>query len=131
MTSIDYLSAQDILLIHSRIVEQTGGSDGVRDPHTVATLEGLPQQEAYGKELYSSVYTKAAVYMRNIITAHPFIDGNKRTGVAAAENFLVRNGYKINAPQGEIERFVLSVIAERLPLEAIAEWLEKNSKKVS
>ncbi len=129
MRAIDYLGSEDLLLVHSIIIDETGGSHGVRDRHALATLEGLPRQSAFGKELYPTVFTKAAVYVRGIISVHPFVDGNKRTAMAAADVFLQRNGFRITVSKGGVEAFALSVISEKLDLESIASWLKKNSKR--
>lgn len=128
---MQYLSAEDILLAHSIIIDETGGSHGLRDRHALLTLEDLPKQQAFGKELYPTVFVKAAVYVRNIIFAHPFVDGNKRTAMTVADVFLQLNGYRISVPKGGVERFALSVIEKKLTLEDIAVWLRENSKRLS
>ena len=124
-----YLSAEDILQIHSVVVDETGGSHGVRDNNITLSLEGASAQNVFGKELYPTLFLKTAVYIRNILMNHPFIDGNKRTGMACAAVFLEDNGYIISVKDGEIEEFALRVIKEKLDLETIALWLEENSKK--
>jgi death-on-curing protein len=124
-----YLSKEQIMLIHSLVVDETGGAHGVRDLHLIASLENLPQQTFGGKELYPSVFIKAAVYLRNIIMNHPFIDGNKRTGMSVAAVFLENNGYKLKITDGEIEKFALRVISDKLDLEPIANWLKANLEK--
>jgi death-on-curing protein len=129
MPAVDYLSAEDILLIHSVLIDETGGSHGVRDRHAIMTLEELPRQVVFGKELYPTLFVKAALYVRNIISAHPFVDGNKRTAMAAADVFLQKNGFRISVRKGGVETFALSVIAEKKDLEKIAVWLEKNTKR--
>ena len=125
-----YLSSEDIMLIHSVAIDETGGSHGVRDRHALLLLEDLPKQRAFGKELYQSVFVKAAVYARSIIFSHPFIDGNKRTAMIAADVFLQLNGYSIAVLEGEVEHFAVSIIMKRLKLGAIAEWFKKNTKKL-
>jgi len=125
-----YLSPEDMLRIHSGIIDETGGSHGVRDSHAIATLEDLPRQEMFGKETYPTVFLKGALYIRNIVFSHPFIDGNKRTAMAAADVFLQLNGYEISVKVGGVEAFALSVITEHLDLEEIAAWLKKNTKKI-
>ena len=107
---MDYLVKEDILLIDSIIIDETGGSHGVRDYHAILTLEDLPRQTVFVKELYPTVFLKAALYVRNIIMGHPFVDGNKRTGMTAASVFLENNGYKITAQKGEIEKFALKIV---------------------
>ena len=130
MAKVLYLSADDIVRIHERVVEETGGSHGIRDYHTIATLEDLPKQSAFGSELYPTLFVKAALYVRNIITAHPFVDGNKRTAMTSADVFLQLNGFRIAIKKGGVETFALSVISERKDLKLIADWLKKYSKKI-
>ena len=124
-----YLTGKEILLIHSIIIDETGGSHGVRDHHAVLALEQLPRQKFGGQELYKTIFVKAAVYARNIIMGHPFVDGNKRTGMTAASVFLENNGYQVIAEKGEVEKFALKIVKERLNLEEIAKWFKAHSKK--
>ena len=60
---------------------------------------------------------------------HPFVDGNKRTGISAALVFLEENKYKLDISRGMIEEFALEIVHQRLDIPQIAKWLEKNSKK--
>ena len=124
-----YLSAEDILGIHSAMINETGGSHGVRDTATLALLEDLPRQAVFGQELYPTVFLKAAVYVHSLIFSHPFIDGNKRTAMATADVFLQLNGCHITTPQGGVEKFALAVIEKRMTLEEIATWLKQSTKE--
>lgn len=124
-----YLTKEQLVLIHSLIVNETGGSHGIRDPRPILSLEHSPRQIVFGRELYPTPFLKAAVYAREIITAHPFVDGNKRTAMAAATVFLEHNGYQFTAHKGEITKFALKIIGKKLDLEAIAAWLERHAKK--
>lgn len=125
-----YLTKEQILLIHSMIIDDTGGIHGVRDYHAILGLEDLSRQKTFEKKLYSTIFLKAAVYTRNIITAHPFVDGNKRTAMVAASVFLENNGYKIIAKKGEIKKLALEIINKKLSLETIANWFKKHSRKI-
>jgi len=127
---VEYLTSKQILLIHSVIIDETGGSHGVREHHIILSLEELPRQKAFGKELYKGMFTKSAVYARNIIMNHPFIDGNKRTGMSAAVVFMENNDYEFIARKGEIEKFALKIISDKLELEEIAGWFKVNSRKL-
>lgn len=109
------------------IIDETGGSHGVRDYDAILSLESLPRQSVFGKELYPTLFAKAAVYARNIISGHPFVDGNKRTAMTAASVFLEDNGYKLAAEKGTVEKFALRLIKEKLNIEAIASWFKKNT----
>lgn len=112
------------------IIDETGGSHGVRDYNAILSLENLPKQQAFGRELYPTIFLKAAVYVRNIISSHPFVDGNKRTGMTAASVFLEENGLKVMAKEGEIEKFALKIVSKKLELEAITRWLQKHSQGI-
>jgi len=125
-----YLTQKEILLIHSIVIDETGGSHGLRDRHAISILGNLPRQRFGGHELYKTIFEKAAVYARNIIMGHPFVDGNKRTGMTAALVFLENNGYQITLKEGEIKKFALKIIKDRLEIKAIARWLKANSRKI-
>ncbi|MEK7115204.1 MAG: type II toxin-antitoxin system death-on-curing family toxin [Patescibacteria group bacterium] len=122
---MNYLTKEQILLIHSLIIDETDGMHGVRDRHIILSLENSPKQSFGGKETYPTPFQKAALYARNIILNHPFIDGNKRTGMTTAIIFLENNDFQISIPQGEIEKFALKIVSEKLDIEDIAAWLEK------
>lgn len=124
-----YLSAEDILLIHSVLIDETGGAHGLRDQHAVLSLEKSPQQKTYDKELYPTIFHKAALYARDIILNHPFVDGNKRTGITSAFVFLENNGYVAVLKKGEAERFALRIVNKKLTLDQIAAWLKKHSRR--
>lgn len=125
---MEYLSKEQILLIHSMIIDETGGLHGVRDFHAVLSLEQSVKQSVFGKELFPTVFEKAAVYARDIIMNHMFLDGNKRTGMTVASVFLEVNNFVFKAKDGEIEKFALKVVSERLTISNIATWLEIHSK---
>lgn len=124
-----YLSAKEILLVHALAISETGGGNGVRDPHAIFTLQDLPRQSAFSKELYPGVYKKAALYARNIILSHPFVDGNKRTAMTSAIVFMEDNGYHFVAKEGQVEKFALKIVNKHLEINAIAKWFKENSMK--
>ena len=125
-----YLSEDEILLIHSRVVDETGGLQGVRDRHAIASVVGQPQQVVFGKELYATLFLKAAVYARNIIAHHPFLDGNKRTGITVAAVFLEESGYRIEAREGEFYSLALHIAEDKWEYEKIAVWFETRAVKL-
>jgi death-on-curing protein len=124
---VKYLTEDQILFLHSAILQETGGTEGVRDENILLSALGQPKQIVFGKELYPSDFLKAASYMRILITHHPFIDGNKRTGMMTGFNFLVRNGYRITASDDEVFEFAIRIAEEKLEPEEIAGWLETHS----
>lgn len=125
---IRYLTAKDILELHFSVIRDYGGSHGVRDEGRVRSVIEAPAQEVFGLEQYETVYEKAAVYMRNIIGDHPFVDGNKRTGVTVTAIFLSRNDVQLTAATKELEDFAVRVAVERMSVDDIAKWLLENSQ---
>jgi len=125
---MEYLRPEDMLQIHSFIIDETGGSHGVRDTGLIQSAAQAPKQSFGGEDAYPDVFKKAAVYLHRIIMNHPFVDGNKRTAITAATIFLEQNGYRFTAPEGELENFALKVVEDKLDIDQIADWLEQNAR---
>jgi death-on-curing protein len=87
-----YLTIPQILFLHARLIEETGGSQGLRDLGLLEAASARPQATFGGEELHPDLFEKAAALMDSLINNHPFIDGNKRTGIATAGIFLLQNG---------------------------------------
>lgn len=123
-----YVSGEDILVIHSEIIDQTGGSHGLRDVNLFLSIIERPKTCFGGKEMYTDVFAKAACYLESLAGRHVFIDGNKRTALAAAARFLFLNGYELSASSKAAENFMLRVVEEKISIEGIAKWLSKNTE---
>src|SRR5579859_8153581 len=108
-----YLSLKEILRLHFQVIEDFGGPHGVRDEGRLASLVYAPKQEVFGVEQYPDIYQKAAVYIRNLIGDHPFVDGNKRTAVTATGIFLSRNGLKLTATPKQLEDFAIHIATKK------------------
>jgi death on curing protein len=126
-----FLTLIEVLELHRRIIEQSGGGLGIRDMGLLESAIAQPRMTFGGKDLYPSLLEKAAALGFSIIMNHPFVDGNKRTGHAATETFLVLNGMEINASVNEQERVVLAIAAGELGREAFVEWLQGNTVAAS
>lgn len=125
-----YLSAEEILRLHFQVIEDFGGSHGVRSEGRLKSVVLAPRQSVFGIDQYQTMHEKAAVYVRNIIGDHPFADGNKRTGMVVAGIFLMRNGYEVDCENQQLEDFAVKVATDKLDVPVIASWLEEHSKKV-
>lgn len=123
-----YFDEEALLLTHYKLVERFGGSHGVRSIDRIRSVLEAPRQNVFGKEQYPSVFDKAAVYIRNIIGDHPFVDANKRTGMTAGLMFLQKNKVDLQFKQGELEDFAVRVATESLSVEDISRWLKAHSK---
>lgn len=122
-----YLSAQQVLFIHARLIAETGGAHGVRDLGLLESAVARPWATFAGEDLYPSLFEKAVALMESLILNHAFVDGNKRTAVAATALFLSRNGHRLAAENTELERFVLFVVQERPSLDEIANWFRRHA----
>ena len=80
-----------------------------------------------GKELYPDLFMKAAALMDSLINNHPFVDGNKRTGVTAAGLFLRINGLKLSASSKDLVAATLRVAKKDMQIAELATWLGSNS----
>lgn len=124
-----YLSPEQVLFIHSRLVDTIGGIHGIRDIGLLQSSVARPKATFEGKELYPDLFHKAAALMESLARNHPFIDGNKRTSITASGIFLSFNGYMLSCSSKELERFTVSVATGRISFGEITAWFRKNSAK--
>ncbi|MDA8099825.1 MAG: type II toxin-antitoxin system death-on-curing family toxin [Nitrospiraceae bacterium] len=121
-----YLSAEQVLFIHARVVAETGGAHGVRDVGLLQSAVARPQATFGGEELYQDFFSKAAALMESLARNHPFLDGNKRTAIAATGIFLGLNGLRFAASQKELVQFTLAVAVGKTSNEDAASWLKRH-----
>lgn len=126
-----YLTVEQVLFIHMRLVAETGGSAGVRDLDLLASAMGRPQASFGDQDLYPDLYHKAAALLDSLVRNHPFVDGNKRVGITAAGLILLRNGLRLTASNTELEQFTLQVARSEASLEQIVAWLQRYTASVS
>ena len=122
-----YLSLVEVLELHRQIIEQSGGAIGIRELGGLESAMAQPRMTFGGEDLYPTVFDKAVALGFSIIMNHPFIDGNKRTGHAAMETFLLLNGMEINASIDEQEQIILEVTSGKLGRDAFVEWLRLHT----
>lgn len=126
---IKYLTAEEILYLHFKVIEDYGGFHGIRDEKAIESIVKTPQQEVFGSKLYKIVYEQTAYYFRLLIKEHPFIDGNKRTSVSVIYIFLYRNGITLTAKPKNLEDFAVDVAVKNLTIGQIANWIKQNTVK--
>ena len=118
-----YLTLTEVLAIYERILEQSGGTVGIRDLGALESALAQPRMTFEGKDLYPTIAEKAAALGFSLINNHPFIDGNKRLGHAVMEIFLILNGFEIEADIDDQEHLILGVAAGNIKREELKEWL--------
>ncbi len=119
-----YLTIEQILDIHNQIVARAVGEPGITNRGLLESAVAQPQMTFGGQELYATLVEKAAALGFSLIKNHPFLDGNKRTGHAAMEVFLILNGFEINASVEEQEKIILQVASGEITREEFTHWLQ-------
>ena len=117
------LTKEQMLLLHTQLIETTGGSDGIRDMGLLESALESPFQSYGGEELYPSIQAKAARLCYGLVKNHAMIDGNKRLGCHAMLVFLALNGYEMEYTQEELSDLILDVAADRKQCGDILQWL--------
>lgn len=117
------LSKEQILLLHSQLIRQTGGSDGVRDYALLESAIEAPFQSFGGDELYPTIQAKAARLGYGLIKNHCMVDGNKRIGTHAMLVFLALNGIELSYTQKELYEVILQVASGESEYEDLLKWI--------
>jgi len=126
---VKYLTAEQVLFIHSRLIDETGGSHGIRDVGLLQSAVERIRATFGGKDLYPDIFYKAAALMESLIKNHPFVDGNKRTAITSASIFLKMNGYVLETTQKDFEQFALRMAIGKASIEDAADWFKRNSSQ--
>ena len=119
-------SQEKVLLLHKLIVEQTGGSGGIRDFGLLNSALESAYATFDGKELFPSKEEKAARIGVGLVSNHAFVDGNKRIGMYVLLTFLETNGIKLRPTNAEVARVGLAVAAGEMKYEELLAWIIEN-----
>lgn len=120
------LSKRQILMLHSALISESGGSDGIRDEGLLDSAINTPFQSFAGQDLYLTVLEKAARLGFGLIRNHPFIDGNKRIGTHAMLVFLEINNITLSYEDEDLIATILSVAAGKLDDDGLLNWMQKH-----
>ena len=117
------LSKKQILMLHTQLIQQTGGSEGVRDYNLLDSALETPFQSFGWDELYPTIQAKAARLGYGLIKNHCMIDGNKRIGTHSMLVFLALNGIELKYMQKELYETILDVAAGKIENEDLLQWV--------
>ena len=120
------ISLGQVLEIHHRIIKQSGGAPGILNLGALESALQQPWMTFEGKDLYPALAEKAAALAFSIIRNHPFIDGNKRTGHAAMEVFLILNRHEIWTSVDDAEDVILRVASGEMGRDEFTDWIETH-----
>lgn len=117
----------DILELHEKSINDFGGSRGIRDIGLLESAIARLFQTFDGEDLYPTTLDKAAALGESLIINHPFVDGNKRTGMLAMVSLLINDQYQLNASPDDLYNFVINISTGALSFDGIVKWLKANT----
>ena len=120
------LKKRQILLLHSVLIAESGGSDGVRDEGLLDSAVNTPFQTFSGQDLYPTVLEKAVRLGFGLIRNHPFIDGNKRIGTHAMLVFLNLNSITLSYEDDELISTILSVASGEIDADSLLKYIQQH-----
>ena len=121
-----WISAEDVILIHSRVIEGSGGLDGLRDRDGLEAAVSAPMQTFDGKELYPTDLEKIARLGFGLASNHAFVDGNKRIGAMMTQLLLKWNGYDLTLHSGELADMFIAIAAGTAKEKDLLDWISKH-----
>lgn len=124
-----FLSLGEVLEIHRDQINSYGGDPGIRDLGLLQSALAMPAAGFGGRFVHGDLYEMAAAYLFHIVQNHPFVDGNKRTGVVAALIFLALNDVIIVAAEDDFERVVRAVAEGEAAKATVSEFLRKHTQE--
>ncbi len=124
-----FLNLSEVLHIHRDQIERYGGQPGIRDLGLLQSAVSMPAGGFGDRFLHENLFEMAAAYLFHITRNHPFMDGNKRTGVVCALVFLELNGIGVKASEESLVEMVMAVAEGRAGKEAIADFFRRHAKE--
>lgn len=118
-----------LCFVHDQIIEASGGSKGFHDEGLIRSALARPNHSAFGEDIYTDLFLKAAALLDSIANNHGFRDGNKRTAMAAAVLYLHNNGIEISFTNEEYEAIMLHVVNDKPSVEKIRSWLVRHANE--
>jgi death-on-curing protein len=122
-----FLTLDEILAIHEDRIRKYGGSSGLRDLGLLESAMGSAAATFGGEFLHQSLFEMASAYLYGICRNHPFVDGNKRTALAASLAFLRLNGIRIHADENDVYDLVIGVAEGRITKAEVAVFFQRHA----
>ena len=124
------INIEIVKYFHSILIDEFGGSTGIRDLNALKAAILRPYSTFDGKDLYPTIYDKATALVESLVNNHAFIDGNKRIGYVMLRFFLMESGYDLSASQTEKYNFIIEISKGNLDFESIKTWIVQNSCEI-
>ena len=122
------ITKKQVLMLHKQLIDEYGGSPGVRDENLLESALETPFQSFGGEELYPSIQAKAARLGYGLVKNHSMVDGNKRIGAHAMLVFLALNGRELEYAQKELSNIILEIAAGSKECDDLLQWIIEHEK---
>ena len=126
--AIEFLTVEVVLALHQRQLDRFGGGAGLRDRGLLESAVAQPQASFGGVYANEGLFAMAGAYLFHIVSNHPFVDGNKRAGLLAAQVFLDVNGITLDHDSEAFYDLTMGVANGRIGKAAVAAELERIAK---
>lgn len=127
-TEIEFLTFEVVLALHQRQLDRFGGGAGQRDRGLLESAVAQPQASFGGVYAHEGLFAMAAAYLFHLVSNHPFVDGNKRAGLLAAQVFLDVNGITLDHDSEAFYELTMGVAEGRIDKAAVVSELERIAK---
>ena len=127
---IIFLTLHQIEAIHADQLDRYGGRAGYLNKTLIESAVASPKQTMFGRSLYEDIADMASVYLFQISESQGFVDGNKRTGAAACNTFLLMNGYELACDEMELYDITMRVANKHVNRAGIAAWIRERISRV-
>ena len=121
-----WITADDVIALHSRVIEKSGGLDGLRDRDILESAISAPLQSFGGKELFPTDLEKISRIGFGLAANHAFLDGNKRIGAMVVQLLLKWNGYALHLQQGELAAMFIAIADGSANEEDLLRWIKQH-----
>ena len=123
-----WITADDAILVHSRVIQISGGIDGIRDQAGLEAAISAPLQSFGGQDLFPTAIEKIARIGYGVAANHAFLDGNKRIGAMLTQLLLKWNGFHLKLQSGELAEMFISIAAGNSDESTLLQWIQAHLK---
>ena len=121
-----WITADDVIQIHSRVIQRSGGMDGLRDRASLEAAVSAPMQSFGGQDLYPTAVEKIARLGYGLASNHAFVDGNKRIGAMMTQLLLKWNGFQMSLCSGELADMFIAIADGSAGESDLLAWIQEH-----
>lgn len=121
-----WITADDVIQIHSLVIQRSGGMDGLRDRASLEAAVSAPMQSFGGQDLYPTTVEKIARLGYGLASNHAFVDGNKRIGAMMTQLLLKWNGFQMSLRSGELADMFIAIADGSAKESDLLDWIQRH-----